>query len=129
MTVPIESRFRITICFPLGQHAAYYQTLNWLTKRLKGKQGGVTLTIHQPLPVMRGFYFSEELRKAVTDRVVYIFADAGISQDREVEDLEKFLRRLKKALHRRIPQEEEFWIAYHPITRIVQPTKEESLTR
>jgi hypothetical protein len=79
-TAPIESRFRITICLPIKNDPAYHKALNWLIKQLNAKHSGVTLSIYQPLPVFRGFYFSEALSGIVTDRLIYLFSDAEIEE-------------------------------------------------
>jgi hypothetical protein len=126
-TAPIESRFRITVCFPIKNDPAYHKALNWLIKELQSKHFGLTISIHQPLPVFRGFYFSDSLGGLVTDRLIYIFSDAEINQAQEVEKLEKHLRSIKRGLHQRLPSEIEFWIAYFPVTRIIHPTRTESL--
>jgi len=50
-----------------------------------------------------------------------------MKQGYDVEELEAHLRKTKGLLHKRLPNEEEFWIGYHPITRIIKPTKAEAI--
>lgn len=127
MDQPIESRFRITICHPIKNKLEYHTSFSWLLKKLNQKYGGVTFSETRPLPIFRGWYYSQGLSKVIRDRIVFIFSDAEIDpeQDKEVEELEKYLQGIKKELHKRLPAEEEIWIVYHPITRIVKPKKSE----
>jgi hypothetical protein len=121
-TAPTESRFRVSVFFPIRHESSYYQTLNWLTKRLNRKYEGVTLSIHQPLPVFRGFYFVEN-KRVLKDRIVLLISDVEVLPNYDVEELEKSLREIKRRLHEKLPDEDEFWIAYHPITRIIEPKR------
>ena len=90
-TAPTESRFRVSVFFPLRHEGSYYKTLNWLTKRLNWKYEGVTLSAHQPLPVFRGFYFVER-KELIKDRIVLLISDVEVQRTHEVEELEKALR-------------------------------------
>lgn len=119
-TAPTESRFRVTVFFPLRSEGSYYKTLNWLTNRLNRKYEGLTLSAHHPLPVFRGFYFVNK-KEVIKDRIVLLITDVEILPTYDVEELEESLRTIKRQLHEKLPDEEEFWIAYHPITRIILP--------
>lgn len=119
---PSESRFRVEICYPLRNNADYYKTLNWLIKRLRKKHFGLTISIHKPLTVFRGFYYSTQKKKLLKDSIILIIVDAQITEDQDESALEKHLQSIKQQLHSRLPKEEEFWITYHPVTRVIVPT-------
>jgi hypothetical protein len=124
---PIEARVRVEICLPYRNKPEYITTINWVIERFRSQYMGVTLSIHQPLPVFRGFYFSDEEQRVLRDRVIYVFCDVEIHPEHEVEELEAYLRVIKEELHLRLEDEKEFWITYYPLTRIVAPKRSDVL--
>jgi hypothetical protein len=114
-----ESRFRVNISLPVRNDAPYFKALNWLSKKLNREYLGVTWSIYQPTAVFRGYYYSDELNQLVADWIVILISDVLIESGFAAELLEQELREIKRELHKKLPKEKEFWIVYHPVTRIL----------
>lgn len=124
------SLFRVVVYLPYRDDKPdYITTINWLVKRFRAKYAGVTVSIHQPLPVFRGFFFDTDEGKYARDRIVCLSCDVPIDPEHDVEELERYLRYLKRHLHLRLPREKEFWITYSAVTRITLPQRDDVLPK
>ena len=113
--MPIEKRTRVEIFFPLRSDLLAYQTIvQWTAEEFAYARGGSTLTTP-----FAGLYTSASRIDVVEDSIRILFCDFDlnpedpIDYDKLVIYLEKLKRGLMKAL------EEEVWIVFYPISRIV----------
>jgi hypothetical protein len=114
--MPTEKRTRVEIFLPIRSDLTAYQTaLEWLAEELAFIRGGSTYTT----PVT-GLYASSTRIDIVQDSVRILFCefDTNLEIDDERLRLVNYLERVKQFLIKSL-EEEEVWIVYHPITRIV----------
>lgn len=114
--MPIEKRTRIEIFLPLRSDLSAYQiVLDWLSEELAYNRGGATLTAP-----FAGLYVSSTQVDVVEDAVRILFCDFEL--DCEVPDdlveIVDFLEDVKSFMKKTL-EEDEVWIIYYPISRII----------
>lgn len=114
--MPIEKRTRVEIFFPLRSDSLDYQIVaQFMAEEFAYARGGSTLTTP-----FAGLYTSASRIDIVEDSIRILFCDFDVNlndridYDKLVVYLEKLKRGLAKAL-----EEEEIWIVFYPISRIV----------
>jgi hypothetical protein len=112
--VPFEKRTRVEIFLPLGS-VVYRTVTEWLADELTFARGGSTLTTP-----FTGLYTSATQAEIVRDDVQILFCDFDLDADdsNELAGLEIYLTELRSTLLR-IFRQEEIWIIYHPVVRIL----------
>jgi hypothetical protein len=114
--MPREKRTRVEIFLPMRSDLLGYQTaLEWLAEELAYARGGSTLTTP-----FAGLFASATQVDIIHDAVRILFCDFELDCEKadDLADIEMFLENAKDFLMKAL-QEEEVWIVYHPITRIV----------
>jgi len=114
--VPAEKRTRVEIFLPARSDLADYQTItDWLAEELAYARGGSTLTTP-----FTDLYVSTSRTNIIRDSVQVLFCDFDLDADNENHhtELTGYLEELR-ALMMEALSEEEVWIIYYPITRII----------
>jgi len=114
--MPIEKRTRVEIFLPIRSDlTAYEVSLEWLAEELAFIRGGSTLTTP-----FSGLYVSSSRIDVVQDSIRILFCDfdANPESNEEISCLVSYLENVKMFLMKAL-EEEEVWIVYHPISRIV----------
>lgn len=114
--MPSEKRTRVEIFLPLASDSAVHQTVtDWLAEELAYARGGSTLTTP-----FTGLYTSFTETAVVPDKVQVLFCDFDLNpEDSEHSaELDGYLTDLRRML-RHVLDEEEIWIIYHSVTRIL----------
>lgn len=114
--MPTEKRTRVEIFLPVRSDLAAYEiSLEWLAKELAFIRGGSTLTTP-----FSGLYTSSTRIDFVQDAVRILFCDFDVNPDdeKETSNLLAYLEDVKGFLSQAL-DEEEIWIVFHPISRIV----------
>jgi hypothetical protein len=115
--VASEKRTRVEIFLPIRSDTSIYKTVtDWFSEELALVRGGSTLTAP-----FTGLFTSPASRRGVTrDKIQILFCDL----DLDVEDasqrtgLLRYLDDVRLVLME-ILGEEDIWITYHPVTRIL----------
>ncbi len=111
-----EKRTRVEIFLPVRSDLLAYQTaLEWLAEELALARGGATLTTP-----FTGFYVSSTHIDLVQDAIRVLSCDFELDCERadDLTEIVTFLTSVKAFLMKTL-EEEEIWIVFHPITRIV----------
>ena len=114
--MPIEKRTRVEIFFPLRSDTLDYQIVSrFIAEEFAFSRGGSTLTTP-----FAGLYTSATRTDIVEDSIRILFCDFDLNIDEKTtyDDLVIYLEKLKKGVMD-ILDEEEIWIVFYPITRIV----------
>jgi len=114
--VPSEKRTRVEIFIPLGSNSVVHGTVTeWLAEELAFARGGSTVTTP-----FTGFYLSATERDIVHDAVRVLFCDFDLDPDdvSQRAKLETYLSELRLMLLR-IFHQEEIWIVYHKVARVL----------
>ncbi|CAN5128965.1 hypothetical protein BH20ACI1_BH20ACI1_18130 [soil metagenome] len=94
---------------------AYEVSLDWLAEELAFIRGGATLTTP-----FSGLYVSSTRIDVVQDAIRILFCDfdANPESGDEISRLVGYLENVKKFLMKTL-EEEEIWIVFHPIIRVI----------
>ena len=114
--MPIEKRTRVEIFLPLRSDLSAYQiVLEWMAEEMAFTRGGSTLTTP-----FAGLFVSSTQISVVQDAIQILFCDFELDSEKEEDFLEivTFLQSVKVFLMKTL-EEEEIWIVFHPISRIV----------
>ncbi len=114
--MPTEKRTRVEIFFPLRSDSMAYQTIaQWTAEEFAYARGGSTLTTP-----FAGLYTSPSRIDVVEDSIRILFCDFDLNPDDRVQHdkLVLYLEKLKNGLMKAL-EEEEIWIVFHSVTRIV----------
>jgi hypothetical protein len=114
--MPTEQRTRVEIFLPLRSDLAAYQIVtDWLAEEFAYTRGGSTLTTP-----FGGLYASGNQIDLVPDatRILYCDFDLDLNVPEKREELLHYLEDLRQEMMRLL-EEEDVWIVYHPISRIV----------
>ncbi len=114
--MPIEKRTRVEIFLPVRSDLLAYQVaLEWLADELALVRGGATLTTP-----FAGLFVSSTQVDVVQDAVRILFCDFELDceKDEDLPDIIVFLESVKTFLMKAL-EEEEIWIVFYPISRIV----------
>jgi hypothetical protein len=114
--VPFEKRTRVEIFLPLGLDSVVHRTVTeWLAEELTFARGGSTITTP-----FTGLYTSATQAEIVRDDVQILFCDFDLDADNSDErsGLESYLNDIRSMLLR-IFRQEEIWIIYHPVVRVL----------
>lgn len=112
-----EKRTRVEIFLPVRTDTTIYRTVtDWLSEELALARGGSTLTTP-----FTGLYASTITRGSVArDQIQILFCDFDLdtADPTHLGKLVSYLNDLRRMLME-ILNEEDVWIIYHPITRIL----------
>lgn len=114
--MPIEKRTRVEIFLPLRSDLSNYQIiLDWLVEEMAHTRGGATLTTP-----FAGLYASSTQISVIEDAIRILFCDFELDSERPEDHSEivAFLEEAKSFLMKTL-KEEEIWIIFYPISRIV----------
>ena len=114
--MPSEKRTRVEIFLPLGSDSVIHGTVTeWLAEELAFARGGSTVTTP-----FTGLYLSATEGDILRDAVRALFCDFDLDPDdvSQRAKLESYLSELRLMLLR-VFRQEEIWITYHPITRVL----------
>lgn len=114
--MPIEKRTRAEIFLPLRSDlSAYRVSLEWLAEELAFIRGGATLTTP-----FSGLFVSSTRIDVVQDAIRILFCDFDANPDNqeEISKLVSYLENVKEFLTEAL-EEDEIWIIFHPISRII----------
>jgi len=114
--MPIEKRTRVEIFLPLRSDVPAYQAaLDWLAEEFAFERGGSTLT-----SPFAGFFMSPTQIDVVEDAIRVLFCDFELDVELEEDRVEvvTLLENVKNFLMHAL-DEEEIWIIFYPISRIV----------
>ncbi|NOT48233.1 MAG: hypothetical protein HOP17_10860 [Acidobacteria bacterium] len=114
--MPIEKRTRVEIFLPLRSDIPAYNTaLQWMAEEFAYERGGATLTAP-----FAGLFVSSNRLDVVEDaiRILYCDFDLDVTNAQDLAGLTSFLESVKRFLMETL-EEEEIWIIYFPVTRIV----------
>lgn len=112
----LEKRTRVEIFLPVRADAAASRTVtDWLSEELALARGGSTLTTP-----FTGLYTSNTRGSVVRDQIQILFCDFDLDVDDRIHRT-KLLAYLGgvRLLVMEILHEEDVWITYHSITRIL----------
>lgn len=111
-----EKRTRVEIFIPIRSDSADYQIITeWIAEELAYARGGSTLTTP-----FTGLYASTTRDHLVHDSIHVLFCDFDSDTDdnEQKAELTNYLNEIRLLLIE-VLSEEEVWIIYHPVTRIV----------
>ncbi|MGI9035143.1 MAG: hypothetical protein ACR2GD_03780 [Pyrinomonadaceae bacterium] len=114
--MPIEKRTRVEIFLPVRSDlSAYKIALEWLADELTLIRGGTTLTTP-----FAGLFASSTQIDVVQDAVRILFCDFDLNckKNEDLKEIVIFLEAVKDFLKQTL-QEEEIWIVFYQISRIV----------
>jgi len=114
--VPFEKRTRVEIFLPIRLETASYRTVTeWLSEELAFSRGGSTLTTP-----FTGLFLSLTEKNLTRDQIHILFCDFDLDSDasEDREELTTYLGGIRLLLMD-ILQEEDVWITYHSVTRIL----------
>lgn len=114
--MPIEKRTRVEIFLPIRSDLSAYQiTLEWLAEELAVARGGSTLTTP-----FAGLFVSSNQVDLVEDAIRILFCDFELNCEKadDLGEIVTFLDSVKSLLKNTL-EEEEIWIVFYPISRIV----------
>ncbi|HVS21646.1 MAG TPA: hypothetical protein VHD88_07345 [Pyrinomonadaceae bacterium] len=113
----LEKRTRVEIFLPIRPDTTVYKTVtDWLSEEMAVARGGSTLTTP-----FTGLYASSATRGSVVrDTIQILFCDFDLDVDDPVHRA-KLLTYLNdvRLLLMEILREEDVWITYHSVTRIL----------
>lgn len=114
--MPIEKRTRVEIFLPLRSDLSAYKIVtDWLAEELAFTRGGATLTTP-----FAGLFTSATQIDVVEDAIRVLFCDFDIDVENEDQkaELVGYLEKIKLLLMEAL-EEEEVWIIFHSISRII----------
>lgn len=114
--MPIEKRTRVEIFLPMRSDLdVYHVAIEWFAEELALTKGGATLTTP-----FTGLYASSTSVDLVSDsiRVLSCDFDTDPTDATEFNNLVLYLEEIKSGIMR-ILQEEEVWVVFYPISRII----------
>lgn len=114
--MPTEKRTRVEIFLPVRSDLTAYKTASeWLAEELAFIRGGSTFTTP-----FSGFYTSPTRIDLVQDSVRILFCDFDTDIENNVERLrlKHYLETIKIFLMESL-EEEDVWIVFYPISRII----------
>jgi hypothetical protein len=115
--VALEKRTRVEIFLPVRTDTTDYKTVtDWLAEELALPRGGSTLTTP-----FTGLYASSITRgNVVRDQIQILFRDIDLDTDNPIHN-SKILIYLNdlRLLLMEILHEEDVWITYHALTRVL----------
>lgn len=113
----LEKRTRVEIFLPVRTDTTDYKTVtDWLAEELALSRGGSTLTTP-----FTGLYASSITRgNVVRDQIQILFCDIDLDTDNPIHNskLLTYLNDLRLLLME-ILHEEDVWITYHALTRVL----------
>jgi len=113
--MPIEKRTRVEIFFQLRSDTLDYQIVSqFIAEEFAFSRDGSTLTTP-----FAGLYTSTSRTDIVEDSVRILFCDFDLDIDEKAiyDDLVIYLEKLKRGVLKIL--EEEIWIVFYPITRVI----------
>lgn len=114
--MPTETRTRVEIFLPVRSDLSAYQiALDWLAEEFAFARGGSTFTTP-----FAGLYATSTHAELVHDAIRILFCDFDwdMSIDEDRIDLMNYLTGIKDFLIKTLG-EEEIWIVFHPVSRII----------
>jgi hypothetical protein len=114
--VPLEKRTRVEIFLPIRMDTVAYRTVTeWLAEELAFSRGGSTLTTP-----FTGLYISTTEKTLTRDQIQILFCDFDLDSD-EPNGRAELLFYLSdvRLMLMEILREEDVWIVYHSITRVL----------
>ena len=114
--MPTEKRTRVEIFLPVRSDLTAYQTASeWLAEELAFIRGGSTFTTP-----FSGLYTSPTRIDLVQDSIQILFCDFDTDIENDVEQLRliNYLETIKIFLMESL-EEEEVWIVFYPIIRVI----------
>ena len=118
--MPSEKRTRVEIFLPVRTDLPAYQTVtDWLAEELAYARGGATLTTP-----FTGLYVSSAMADVIRDTIIVLFADFNLDANvaEHAAELTLYLDGLRALLMNAL-EEEDVWIVYHPVERIIGTRK------
>ena len=112
----IERRTRVEISIPVRSDLANYQlALDWLADDLAFSRGGVTITTP-----FSGLFLSSGHAELISDAIRIIFCDFELDVENSHQQigLLEYLETTKAFLIEML-QEEEIWVVYYAVNRVV----------
>lgn len=113
--MPLEKRTRVEIFLPIRMDTAVYRTVTeWLAEELAFSRGGSTLTT--PFTGL----FASTTETLTRDQIQILFCDFDLDCDNSDSraELLSYLGDVRLLLME-ILREEDVWIVYHSVTRIL----------
>ncbi len=114
--MPIEKRTRVEIFLPLRSDIIAYNTaLKWMAEEFAYERGGAPLTAP-----FAGLFVSPNPFDVVEDAIRVLFCDFDLDAENPEDNFEitSFLEAAKAFLMETL-EEEEIWVVFYPITRII----------
>lgn len=114
--MPLEKRTRVEIFLPVRSELLEYRAVTeWLAEELAIARGGSTLTTP-----FTGLFLSDSHGGILRDSVQVLFCDFDLDAHNAVQEREllDYLNALRSLLMD-ILLEEEVWIVYHSVSRII----------
>jgi len=114
--VPLEKRTRVEIFLPIRTESGDYRAItDWLAEELAYSRGGSTMT-----SPFTGLYISSTRGDVVRDDIHVVFCDFDLDAENPAHfaKLTSYLRDIRSLVMAAL-DEEEVWIVYHPVTRVV----------
>ncbi len=114
--MPTENRTRVEIFLPVRSDLSAYQTaLDWLAEELAFARGGCTFTTP-----FSGLYATANGAQLIHDatRILFCDFDWNMSIEEDRIDLVEYISGIRQFLMDTL-EEEEIWVVYHPVSRIV----------
>lgn len=116
--MPLEKRTRVEIFLPIRTDTTGYRTItDWLAEELAYARGGSTLT-----SPFSGLFVSQTRGDIIRDDIHVLFCDLDLDAEDPEDQLElmKYLDEARSLLMDAL-NEEEVWMVYHPVTRVIAP--------
>ena len=114
--MPSEKRTRVEFLLPIKTDASDYRTItDWLAEELAYSRGGSTLT-----SPFTGLYVSTTRGSVIRDDVHILFCDFLLDVDgaEDRAQMDSYLDDVRTLLIEAL-KEEDVWIVYYPIRRVV----------
>jgi hypothetical protein len=114
--MPIEKRTRVEIFIPLRSDLTAYQSITeFLAEEFAFTRGGSTLTVP-----FSGLYASDTQVGIIHDAIRILFCDFDFDLDnpKHKSELIDYLESVRHFLLHTL-EEEEVWIVYHSVTRVL----------
>lgn len=111
-----EKRTRVEIFLPLRSDLLKYQiAIDWMAEEFARQRGGATLTAP-----FAGLFASAHDTDIVEDAIRILFSDFQLDLDNELHQnqLVELLSEVKSFLMETL-DEEEIWIVYYPVSRVI----------
>lgn len=114
--MPTEQRIRVEIFLPLRSDILSYQiAIDWMAEEFARQRGGATLAAP-----FAGLFASAGQTALVENAIRILFSDfeLNIENEMHVEHLDELLADVKRFLMETL-EEEEIWVVYYPLARVL----------